>query len=905
MIGARRAAAFTLLSALVGSSVASGVAAQPAPVGERCAIPGQIVVRDGWEHIRIPSFEAGPQSMTEYGVDPADPARLYATNGFSVAVSSDGGCRWRTTFRLDEPPAGADYSGDDSVITDLTVEPGHALLAISQRDGLRPHVVLSSYAGETWRRGDEGLRAATGRPLAVAMARSNPGYAFLLVDEGAGTGAARLSLGDRIYESTTAGGSWGERDAGTPDEGLLSTGLPPLREGAISGLAADPVEAGRLYVYGLDGLYVHQQGRRDQVFGDPVRLVAAIRSPGAPATTLLAAFEGTRYEVSPDGGASFVSVSAPGEVDSFAEALRAGDHYVSAGGRVYLRSNGRFTEVRGGAGVTSLAAARSQRQISPFAARSILTLYGRTNTSIVRREESRTIDLLPVPDYVVVDALGGFGVGDPEALPGSLTPDRRELVLREGQSRSVPYELVLPRTPTPLDVFFDVDTPNSMIPALDGLRDAMANIITELTAADIDAWFGVGQYKSFQAPPAFELMQDIAPPGQGLADALNRLRASDGGLETQLESLRQIATGEGGFGIAPGQDATWRKGSLRIVVNMTDEDISTGDNHPTYEEVGRVMQADDAIHFGIALQNEDTVGALGRPRDGLVEIAHHTKSFAPSAGVDCDGDDDPDLYQGEPLVCVIDHVRSRDAGVLGGAIISVLRSMTDVGEVSIKTAVDAKHPAAPGVAVPDEPLVTGVDFKVTNTIRFNVELTCPSVDEVTRFPIDVEAARESGVLASAAALLTCKPHPEPPAPVPPVIPPALIAAVVPPPPPPPPVNIGPHPNPHPNPQPNPNPQPQPQGQPQGAMATQRQTQVQLAVVQEREAAFAPSEARRSAAEEYALSSYTPPRAGPNQAMLGFAAALVIGFGTAMVALQRAEMRLAHQRSRRRRPPFSR
>ncbi|MDQ3982047.1 MAG: hypothetical protein M3271_05135, partial [Actinomycetota bacterium] len=80
-------------------------------------------------------------------------------------------------------------------------------------------------------------------------------------------------------------------------------------------------------------------------------------------------------------------------------------------------------------------------------------------------------------------------------------------------------------------------------------------------------------------------------------------------------------------------------------------------------------------------------------------------------------------------------------------------------------------------------------------------------------------------------------------------------------------------------------------------ATQRQTQPQLAVVQEREAAFRPQEARRGPAEEYALSAYAPPETGPNGALLGFAAALVISFGTALLALQRAELRLARARSR--------
>ncbi|MDQ3953685.1 MAG: VWA domain-containing protein [Actinomycetota bacterium] len=902
---ARRATAVALLAALLAGALATGVAAQVQTVRVYCAA---VTVRGAWEHVALPSFAAGPQETLQFAVDPADPSRLYATNGVAVAVSSDGGCSWRTTFRLDAPPDGADYSADDSAIVDLVAAPGHALLAISQRGGGRPHVVLSSYSGDTWRRGDDGLRAVLGRPLAVAMTRANPGYAYLLVEERAGSGEAGVSLRQTVFESTTAGGAWGVRgDPGPPDPGV---DVPVL--GSVLGrtnlaeIVPDPVEAGRLFLFGPDGLFHHQQGRRDRLLNEDVSAVLVGRVPGAAQPVVVAAGRGTRrIEVSRDGGASFSAFAVPGDVDSFAEALRPGDFYFSSGGRVFLRSGGRSTEVPGGGGVTNLTFARSRRQTSPFVAEDVLTLYGRTGDALVRREETRAVQLAPVPDSVTVGNLAPFGPIDPEqALPGTLTPERKEVVLLEGRSKTIPYELFLPETPTPLDVFFDVDTTRSMVPAIDGLRASIANIILELTAARIDVHFGVGQYRSFETRPAFERLQDINPPGPALAAALNRLMADNGGFETQLESLRQIATGAGsgtGVGIAPGQDAHWRKGSLRIVVNMTDEPISEGPQHPTYEEVARVMLADDTVHFGIAVQNEATAQALGPPLPGLIRIARETDSLAPAEGVDCDGDGDPDLYENEPLVCVIDHATSRDAGVLGGAIISVLRSLRDVGEVGISATVTSSADGPVATAVPDEPVVAGVDFKSNNTIEFAVELMCPSLDATRRFPIDVEASREAGVLAAATATLTCKakPEPEPEPPLPPVIPPAVVVALVPPPPPPPPpppVNPGPHPNPNPNPQPQPQMQPQPQSQPQGALASQRQTQPQLAVVQQRTADFAPAEARRGASEEYALSSYAPPRAGPNGAMLGLAAALVIAFGTAMLAAQRVELRLARQRS---------
>lgn len=889
----RRGTAAVLLACVLAGALATGASAQ---VG---VLPGCIAVeqRGNWEHIRIPAFATGPQTMTAYGVDPADPSRLYATNGVTVEVSGDGGCSWKTTFRLDQPPDGADYSASDSEIVDLTTAPGHVLLAVSQHDGARPHVVLSSYSGETWRRGDDGLRTVLGRPLAVTMTRANPGYAYLLVEERAGSGESGVGLRHTMFESTTAGGAWGVRgDPGTPDP---SVDLPLT--GTVVGatelteVVADPVEAGRLFVYGPGGIYAHQQGTRDQLTGDAVSAALAVRPPGTTTPTVAYSVVGTgTVDIVRGDGSPVGSFGVPGDVESFAEGVGPNELYVSAGGRVLLRANGRTTEIEGGSGVTELSFARSERQISVVQVQSILTLYGRTESAIVRTHSTRTLDVLPTVDSVTVGNLLPFGPLDPEQkLPGTLTPEKTEVVLREGESKTVPYRLYLPETPTPLDVFFDVDTTRSMLPTIDGLRASMANIVSELTAAKIDSWFGVGQYRGFGVPPAFERMLDIEPPGPALAAALNRLEAGEGATETQLESLRQIATGAGGYGIAEGQGATWRTGSLRIVVHMTDEPISEGAPHPSYAEVARVMKADNTVHFGIAVQNDATADALGPPLPGLIRIARETESLAPAQGVDCDGDDDPDLYENEPLVCVIDHARSADAGVLGKAIISVLRSLRDVGEVEIETTVDA-----PATAVPDTPIVGGVDFKSNTHLSFEVELTCPSLSRTRRFPVQVEAARESGGLAEAAVTLTCKADPEAePPPVPPVVPPAIVAALVPPPPPPPPVNVNPHPNVNANPQPQPNPQPQSQSQPQGALATQRQTQPQLAVVQQRSADFQPAEARRGPSEEYALSSYVPPRSGPNQVMLGFAAALVITFGTALLAKQRVELRLARQRFR--------
>lgn len=854
------------------------------------------ITKDGrWEIIRAPDFTAGPQVLTDFGVDPGDPARVLVTNGVSVALSSDGGCSWMTTFSLASPPDGAGYSDADSLITDIAVAPFHVLLAISQRDGLRPHVVVSNYAGETWRRGDQGLETVVGPPLAVGFTRSDPQYAYLLLDERAGSREGGLSLRQTIMESTSAGAAWNTRGGQRPPDPALE--LPgggrvgsPER---FIGMVPDPVEGGRLYLYGPHGVYSYQQGSQAQLVGGDIGALEAFRPPGAAMTTLLAASrDAGSISYSSDGGGSFSSFTAPAGVDSLAEGLLAGDFYASAAGKVWLRSNGTFidrspsetTEVK------DLKAVRVREALNAFRETETLTLYGRTENGIARTTERRTIDIPPASN-LAIGAVRALDLG--ARPPAALIPKDARVVLNETEEASVAYVLNLPETPTPLDVFFDVDTTNSMLPAIDGLRAALADIVRELSAAGIDVWFGAGQYRGFETPPAFERLQDIAPPGPGIVEALNQMRASGGGEETQLESLRQIATGEGlgrRGGIAPGQQANWRKGSLRMVVNLTDEPISTGGPHPTFEEVAEVMIADEALHFGVAVQNEATEEGLGAPYPGLVRISRETRSVAPSEGIDCNGDGRPDLYSGEPLVCIVDHVRSRDAAVLGGAIISVLRSITDIGEIRLVTRVESSSVRAQDIAVPSISVISGVDFKTSNRIAFEVTFRCPEIEISRSFPVEIQAVREAGALASASAQVICRARPEAKS-VPPI--PAQMLAALPPLPPPP--NPPQHPNPNPNPNPHPNPAQQSQSQAQGAVATQEEEQQQVAVAYENEVLAQAARADRPGdTEDYAMSALVTDENAHDGLFFSVAVALVAGFGTAFVFLDRPGPALVRQ-----------
>lgn len=903
--------AVLVLAALLLGSIVASASGKAASGG--CVAPGQITRQGRWEHIEVPAFSNGPQAMLELGVDPQDPNLLLATNGVTVERSVDGGCSWKTTFDLDSPPGGSDYSSDTATVVDLAVGPGHALLLISQGDAV-PHVVISSYGGETWRRGDDGLETVVGAPIQAGFTANDPRYAYLLVDEGAQGGDARLSLRQSLFESTTAGGAWGIRGGSDPSPAVA---LPVVERNVgsgpgYSGFVPDPREGGRIFLYGPSGAFSYQQGITNQLLDGAVAAFSALDLNGGP-TTLLAAMSGSRaVQYSPDGGLSFQSFQAPGEVTSFAEALRADEYYMAAAGRVFLRDATGLVDVSTGAGgtVEFLASARSQQRLSPFRSAEILTLYGTTATMIVRTSTRRIIDVPPAPGSVQI---GDLPLPDPDdPHPGMLTPEQVTLSMKAGQKRSIPYSLYLPETPTPLDVFFDVDTTNSMGPAIDGLRAAMGDIIKELSAAGIDVWFGAGQYKSFESPPAYERLHDVAPAGPRLAYALNRLAPAGGYDETQLESLYQIVTGVGsktGAGIEPGQQANWRKGSLRVVVHMTDEPISTGKPHPSYHKVASALRAEDVVHFGIAVQNRLTELELGPPLPGLLRISREAGSVAPHEGVDCDGDSQPDIYGGEPLVCVVDPDRAQEASVTGRAIINVLKAVSDIGEVEVVASSPHSVAGEEPVAVPSPEVIPAVDFKKPNELAFDVTFACPArLRRDETFPISIQARRAAGVLAGASAQLSCEALPEPKREVPepeqpPLPPPAtILVSLVPPPPAP-----NPPQQPNPNNNPNPNPNPQNQGQSQGAAAAQEQEQPQLAVVHQTNAAAEPASARHSGGkEEYAMSRYSAPSRSPNLFFFAVAALMSIGVGcaatrpepTGALATQGARLLQDRRRSRR-------
>ena len=756
--------------------------------------------------------------MTKYTVDPTDPERILLTNGRSVVLTTDGGCSWITSYEI---------PGDsEAQIVDLSAGSGQVVMVLADYTSVRPRVLVSGYGGESWREVEDGLEASPGQPIAAAFTRSNPKYAHLLMSAQVGVKGTAISTGYKILQSASAGQSWEDRGGNEVDPGIEIGGANQSTD-ELTHLVPDPEDAGRSYLYGPEGMYSYTGALLSKLVDGEITALGVVRAPGAAATTLLVTVAGSKLlSISTDGGTNFTQVGTPVVAQSFAEGMKPGDYFLAGSSRVLYMKSGKSSDISPkGRAVTDLSMARTDEAISLFKGVETVTLYGRTGTTLERTTETRMYDLPGAVQSILVDGIPAL---DDTLLPGMLTPPFAKLRMTEGHQKTVPYVFRLPESRTPLDVVFDVDVSSSMQEEIDGIRASMADIASELALSGVDAWFGVAQYRSFTNPPAFERIHDLAPPDDGLAEALNKLISNGGGDETQLESLRQIATGAGsdvGAGIAPDQDANWRKGSLRVIINVTDERISEGKNHPSYDEVAQALLEDKAMHFGIAVQDITGGEGLGSPKAGLMRISRESNSLAPSSGVDCNGDGTLDLYEGEPLVCIVDPLLTPlDASVMGNAIINVLKAVSDIGDLHISATNIGPTKTRIEPAIPSAATVPGIDFKKPNEVKFSITYRCPSLTKTTRFPIEVEVIRAAGALGRARALLTCDAKPEPKPPAAPVAPLLLpLAAVIPPPPPRPPEVIS---NPEPNPQPNP--AQQPQAQAQGSLAAEEQRQPQLA-----------------------------------------------------------------------------
>jgi hypothetical protein len=792
------------------------------PAGVEATVPN-------WYSVTMPAFPSGSQAASDYAVEPLVTDRLFVTNGSVVMRSTDSGCHWSQAYAL--PAGGAGMTSATARILEIEVSaPGHIYLPIQQTAPTpQPHVVVSTDGGATWTLADGPLLGSVvGQIRDLSASLGNGSAAAVLVDvQAAEPGAVSIEAGQVLFATDTAGRVWEPRDFNDSGSQVTAPGASVRLTGGERHeyIAMNPVRPNEIWLYGRGGVYLSP---------------GAMSSPTAvavgPTDLLDISLDGqgilaynrqeSSADISFDAGQTFADFDSGLPVDSL-DVAGGGLRVVSAVGArglVFFQENlpgvpPRIFNVSpaDGRGIYDV-------HVGTIGGGRLPTLFGRTAETI------EVNNLLEIDEPLPLGKLADLTPPAPNVDDNRLQPAREEIRIPKGETRIVEYTLKAPEDTTPLDVYFMIDISASMDGAINGVRSAMQEIVDRLDALDIDVEFGVGSFRAYDDPPAYEQDRDIGPVDAELESELNGLRSSGGGLETQMAALLQSVTGTGDYNIEPGLNMNFRPGSLRVAIEVTDEEISQGGRHPSYETVIDALLKYDVKQVGLAIQDPPLLGdhdydnpGFG-PALGLQRVATGSKAVAPLEGVDCDGDGDVELDPGDPIVCMIAPSRADEAGLMADAIVSVLSAIQDVQDLTVRVSPAASQTAESEIVESVVPQAfLGVDLKLGTLKQFDVKVACPNVRTTTTYPLDVVVDRSrGGQLADAWLEVTCvaprRPEPEPVLLLAPFVP---VAAIPPPPPRPP------DPVPEPNPNPNPNPQQNPQAQ--AGFAAQEQRQPQLAV----------------------------------------------------------------------------
>lgn len=797
-----------------------------------------------WQKVDIGPFlpvqgVPAQDTVTAYAVSAQHPGTVVATNGTVLELSRFGGCDWTTALSLEATPsANVPVSGQTAKIVGAAVLPdGRVLAAVREGTGpaSRPHVLASDTgAPGSFAAADTGL-PVQGAPALLA-ASSDPRVVYLVVTPVPedGTGAGSLPAVPPVDVPTSSGGKAGLLYAST-DGGrtwLLRTSVTDLLGGAgLDQLAVDHGIPGLLYATSNGLLYTSQDGgatfHRVAVGGDAVTAVETTVPGSAVAFTRRGRLLATH-----DGGRTFSPVgrTLPGVTSA---AFRTADN------RVAVEAHGLLALVDLSTGTLLPAPGPTA---TPGSLRGDLgpqaTFHGLFEHTLLR--------------YVDPPPSGGatpVAVDDlpvPPPPPGAIAPAQQTVQLPMGTSRVLDYRLSMPKSPTPLDLFFLIDTSGSMSPYIENLKTNIGKITHAVQSAGINLQVGVGTLGTGPRPgeaptpevdvsdptgsgsQLYTLFRRIGPVDDGFARALQRVtiknQPGNNPAEAQLAALEQATFGPGirdprspdaapVYLVQPGQDAGWRKaaGIRRIIVHATDEAFDKPLGSPVdkngnldFDRVIREMNRFGVQQIGI------TTGAI-ESRDDLAKIARGTRTLAPVGGADCG--EEVILPAGRPLVCDTE-------GDFSALIGRLVRSLQDRQTVAL----GLKGATPQVVPVLDAPALQQVDVTRANRLPFTATVSCRSADP-GRHAEQITASLRGTVIATAQVVVDCV------APVvAPAVPKAPVAEVpVPHQPPPAPVVVAAFAPAPPAAQPVGQPQPNVQAQPLTAAATQQQEELQLAL----------------------------------------------------------------------------
>lgn len=735
-IAAAGAAGAVLLS--VGVTLASPGDELAACRSTLHGVPQVTIRADRWVRIAVPKFDAGegPATIKSVAAMPEQKNGLMVTNGQVVKLSMDAGCTWQTVYsgnNVKNPAPGSGYTPD--VFTQV-VEPSDTSAWVTSYDDINgvphPHVYLGTGMGSgspTFTQNDVGL-PTYGKPASLVVPFPGNGEAYLLVDQ----------LPDPTTGSTAAASHlYATAPANPPQTGAVAPN--PWQEITLP--------SGFGHVDGLVRQYAHRvwiwSGRHyaSASTADTSKVSWTQGTAAGPIATMDVDATGNVNVVEQIGGqAVLAQPNAQGTGLIRQMSLPIVPYALTHGTfeNVYVESGAKGTwgydhllhkwidiTPRGGPAFHVLTTAQ---------ATSARIVLGMASDALWRWDTYTQETFVPPPPPPPSD-------GRPPTLPHSdihspvLTPTKQVVSVTPGTVSRVPVTLRVPPDPTPLDVYFLLDTTSSMSPAIDGLRHSVVTLARHIRSKlGLNACFGVGGVKDFE-PTSSYVFQTFLPvsscdtePGlPKVTSAVNNMSVGGGGdpPEAQTLALKLAVTGQSSVNppVPIPQPAGFRPGAFHVVVYISDAPSHQADKgDPTIDEVVNTFNASDVKIVSIAFHHGggDINGAM---RD-MTELAQGTGSFAPSSGVDCNGDGGGqygDLGPGAPLVCQESATLDSD-GVqmvnIEPAIFGLLLAVKDPGTIEVKIN-DPQHALKAPIQGPTSHVF---DMKYENGLRFTLPVGC-------------------------------------------------------------------------------------------------------------------------------------------------------------------------------------
>jgi hypothetical protein len=271
-----------------------------------------------------------------------------------------------------------------------------------------------------------------------------------------------------------------------------------------------------------------------------------------------------------------------------------------------------------------------------------------------------------------------------------------------------------------VDLFFLVDLSSSFADDLPVFQAQAPGIIDSIKEANPNVRFGLGRFEDYPISPfgsssagdvAYARILDLTFDSESVKTTIAGLTTRSGADEpqSQLTALYQAATGAGqdlsgegylGASIPAGQQANFRNGATKLFLMWTDAEFHLPDDPGDIPYPGPSFV--DTVEAIEALDPPMVLGISVAPHSGLVDLenmAIATNAFAPEGGVDCDGDGEIDIEEGDPLVCLLSDF---GAGI-GNAVVN-----------TVQAALDAARPVAicRDLTVPTDPGMCSADVSV-------------------------------------------------------------------------------------------------------------------------------------------------------------------------------------------------